>query len=102
MEFESSKLTTYKGKKTTNVPQVKLTEFRESITYIHKHPVYIKNHLTCGTSLVVQWLRHCVPNAGGPGSSPGPGTRSHMHAATGAGEPQLRSPPVQLRPDTTN
>ena len=31
-----------------------------------------------GTSLVVQWLRLCAPNAGGPGSLPGQGTRSHM------------------------
>ena len=35
-----------------------------------------------GTSLVVQWLRLCAPNAGGPGSIPGLGTRSLMHAAT--------------------
>ena len=31
-----------------------------------------------GTSLVVQWLRLCVPNAGGPGWIPGQGTRSYM------------------------
>ena len=31
-----------------------------------------------GTSLVVQWLRLCVPNAGGPGLIPAQGTRSHM------------------------
>ena len=35
-----------------------------------------------GTSLVVQRLRLRAPNAGGPGSNPGQGTRSHM--------PQLR------------
>ena len=35
-----------------------------------------------GTSLVVQWLRLPALNAGGPGSIPGQGTRSHM--------PQLR------------
>ena len=41
-----------------------------------------------GTSLVVQWLRLHDPNAGGLGSIPGQGTRSHMlqlkvpHAAT--------------------
>ncbi|TEA33197.1 hypothetical protein DBR06_SOUSAS8010046, partial [Sousa chinensis] len=41
-----------------------------------------------GTSLVVQWLRLCAPNARGPGSIPGQGTRTHMpqlkilHAAT--------------------
>ncbi|TEA33121.1 hypothetical protein DBR06_SOUSAS24310008, partial [Sousa chinensis] len=29
-------------------------------------------------SLVVQWLRLCAPNAGGPGSIPGQGTRSRM------------------------
>ena len=35
-----------------------------------------------GTSLVAQWLRFCAPRAGGPGSIPSRGTRSHMHAAT--------------------
>ena len=36
---------------------------------------------TVGTSLVAQWLRLHAPNAGGPGSIPHQGTRSHMHAA---------------------
>ena len=36
-----------------------------------------------GTSLMTQWLRPCPPNAGGLGSIPGQGARSHM--------PQLRS-----------
>ena len=31
-----------------------------------------------GTSLVVQWLRLRAPNAGGPGSNPGQGSRSHI------------------------
>ena len=41
-----------------------------------------------GTSLVVQWLRLCAASAGGLGSIPGQGTRSHVpqlkipHAAT--------------------
>ena len=41
-----------------------------------------------GTSLVVQQLRLCAPNAGGRGSIPGQGTRSYvpqlkiLHAAT--------------------
>ena len=30
------------------------------------------------TSLVVQWPRLCAPKAGGLGSVPGQGTRSHM------------------------
>ena len=34
--------------------------------------------MTSGTPLVVQWLRLCAPNAGGPGSIPGQGTGSHM------------------------
>ena len=38
--------------------------------------------LGLGTSLEVQGLRLCAPNAGGPGSIPVQGTRSHM--------PQLR------------
>ncbi|TEA35059.1 hypothetical protein DBR06_SOUSAS33710015, partial [Sousa chinensis] len=40
-------------------------------------------------SLVAQWLGRHAPNAGGPGSVPGQGTRSHM--------PQLRVPMPQLR-----
>ena len=35
-----------------------------------------------GTSLVAQWMRLQAPNAGGPGSIPGQGTRPHMHATT--------------------
>ena len=31
-----------------------------------------------GPSLVVQWLRLCTPDAGGPGLIPGQGTRFHM------------------------
>ena len=31
-----------------------------------------------GTSLVVQWLRLQTPSAGGPGSIPDQGTRSHI------------------------
>ncbi|TEA37484.1 hypothetical protein DBR06_SOUSAS8810006, partial [Sousa chinensis] len=40
-------------------------------------------------SLVVQWLTVHTPNAGGPGSIPGQGTRSHM--------PQLRVLMLQLK-----
>ena len=40
-----------------------------------------------GTSWVVQWFRLHTPNAGGSGSIPGQGTRSHM---------------LQLRASTTN
>ena len=46
---------------------------------------YKFRELSCGTSLVIQWLRLHVPNAEGPGLSPGQGTRSHM---------------LQLRPST--
>ena len=35
-----------------------------------------------GTSLVVQRVRLQAPNAGGPGSIPGRGTGSRMHATT--------------------
>ena len=42
-------------------------------------------------SLMVQWVRIHTPNAGGLGSSPGQGTRSHMHAAIKRScVPQLR------------
>ena len=39
---------------------------------------------------MAQWLRLHTPNAGGPGSIPGQGTRSHM--------PQQRSCVPQPRP----
>ena len=35
-----------------------------------------------GTPLAVQWVRRRAPNAGGPGSIPGRGTRSCRRAAT--------------------
>ncbi|TEA25904.1 hypothetical protein DBR06_SOUSAS5710017, partial [Sousa chinensis] len=56
----------------------------------------LHSHQQCigGTSLVVQWVRICTPNAGGPGSIPSRGTRSHMHAAYGM---QLRVHMPQLR-----
>ena len=44
-------------------------------TEIKKHS-YLKKKKKGGTSLVVQWLRLCAPNAGGLGSIPGQGTRS--------------------------
>ena len=42
-----------------------------------------------GISLVVQWLKLCALNAGGPGSIPGQGTRSHMSELRGC-MPQLK------------
>ena len=35
----------------------------------------MKKNIISGTSLVVQWLRLCAPNAGGMGSIPGLGTK---------------------------
>ena len=42
-----------------------------------------------GTSLVGRWLRLCIRSAGGQGSVPGQGARSHM--------PQLRVLMLQLQ-----
>ena len=50
-----------------------------SVCLLWKNDIQI---LYPGTSLVAQWLRLCAPNAGGPSSIPGEGTRSHMHATT--------------------
>ena len=47
-----------------------------------KKPETLTRKDKCGTSLVAQWVRLHTPNAGGPGSIHGWGTRSHMHAAT--------------------
>ena len=51
----------------------------------------IKQHIP-GTSLVVQWIRLHAPNAGGPGSIPGQGTRSHMHATTKSSHATTKEP----------
>ena len=50
-----------------------------------------------GTSLVIQWLRLCTPNAGGPGSIPAQGTRSSMPQLR-ARMRQQRSRVLQVRP----
>ena len=47
---------------------------------------------TFGTSLVVQWLRLCAPNAGARGLIPGQGTRSHIHAATKSSHATTKEP----------
>ena len=50
----------------------------------NEDPVQPKNRLKnflgffMEASLAAQWLRLHAPNAGGPGSIPGQGTRSHM------------------------
>ena len=46
-----------------------------------------------GTSLVVQWLGLCAPGAGGPGSIPGQGSRSHV-LQLGVYMPQIKTDPV--------
>ena len=74
-----------------------LAQKRRPNTAKNKINIIIKkktsNH---GTSLVVQWVRLCAPNAGGPGSIPSWGTRSRMHAATKS-RLQLRVRMLQLR-----
>ena len=45
-----------------------------------------------GTSLVAQWRRLRAPKAGGPGSIPGQGTKSHMHATTKSSHATTKEP----------
>ena len=61
------------------------------ITHIPKGLRLSLNTHWMGTSLVVQWLRLHAPNAGGPDSIPGQGTRSHM-AQLRVCMPQLKIP----------
>ena len=60
----------------------KKKEENHLLIYFNIKDNFLKNKWKV-TSLVVQWLRHHAPNAGGPGSIPGQGTRSRM--------PQLRA-----------
>ena len=71
------------------VPSV--SEAMEELSYIVEgsvkstileHSLVASLKVKQGTSLVVQWLRFCNPNAGVLGSIPGQGTSSYM--------PQLR------------
>ena len=55
-----------------------------------KWPWCLKAFRGGGASLVAQWLRICLLNAGDTGSSPGLG-RSHMPRSSWAREPQLLS-----------
>ena len=45
-----------------------------------------------GTYPVAQWVRLRAPNAGDPGSIPGQGTRSHMHATTTSSDATTKEP----------
>ena len=59
-------------------------EFQSFINVLINHAsssIKLSNSLrtySLGTLLVVQWLRLCIPNTGGPSSIPGRATRSHM------------------------
>ena len=61
----------------------------ETLTPSLKFKGVLKISVIIGISLVVQWLRLRAPSAGGPGSIPGQGTRSHM--------PLLRVRMLQLK-----
>ncbi|TEA24051.1 hypothetical protein DBR06_SOUSAS13910010, partial [Sousa chinensis] len=43
-------------------------------------------------SLVAQWIRLHTPNAGGWGSIPGQGTRSHMHTTNKSSHAATKEP----------
>ena len=61
-----------------------MIKFSEYSTKIQSDPQKLmeklvdKNKGNKWTSLMVQWLRLCIPKAGDPGSIPGQGTRSHI------------------------
>ena len=58
---------------------------------VHNSIIHNSQKVETGTSLVVQWVRLHVPNAGGLGSIPGRGARSLMHAATKSPHATTRS-----------
>ena len=51
-----------------------------------------------GTSLVIQGLRLCTPKAGGPGSIPGQGTRSHMQLRPGGAKERKKEKVLIITP----
>ena len=54
-----------------------------------------------GTSLVVQWLRICLPMQGDTDSIPGLGLRAHMSQSNEALAPQLESKSLNEKPHMT-
>ena len=56
--------------------------------------------LVIGTSMVAQWLRLCVANAGGLGSIPDQGTRPHVLQVRVL-MPQLKIPHVEMNIDNS-
>ena len=75
MDEFNSKMEGIKGKIS------ELEDWKIEITQLYSREKTKMNRAS-GTSLVAQWIRLCAPNAGGPVSIPGQGTRSHMHATT--------------------
>ena len=65
----------------------------------HQEDITIINIYAPGTSLVVQCVRLHAPNVGGPGSIPGRGTRSHVHAATKSPHAATMSPHAATKKD---
>ena len=61
-----------------------------------REKIFVNNSIL-GTSLVVQWVRLHAPNAGGPGSIPGWGARSHVHAATKSSHATTKIPHAKTK-----
>ena len=65
------------------------SDIHSTVTFSGRLPKHSLQNCNAKTSRVVQWLSLWAPNAAGPGSIPGQGTRSHM--------PQLRVQIPQLK-----
>ena len=64
-----------------NLADFSLYGFPCNLTQSHSfytNPIYLSSKMYPRTSRVVQWLRLCAPNAGGPGSIPDQRTRPYM------------------------
>ena len=73
--------------------RLKLTPRRRKseLVQTQQRRVWLINNRS-GTSLVGHWIKLRTPNAGGPGSIPGQGTRSHTHAATKSSHAATKEP----------
>ena len=73
----------------------------QNMSFWNWRDIFIKRG-SQGTSLVAQWLRLRAPNAGDPGSIPGQGTRSHMHAATDGSHATTKEPTTKTQHNQIN
>ena len=79
----------------TTALQVSITVPTVKMRKLYVREIFKKRMPKVGTSLTIQWLRLCTPNAGGTGSIPSQGDEdSHMSTCYKAWQKKKKKPKV--------